>query len=147
MVQWLRLCAPIAGSLEPIPGQGTRFLMLQLKMPCAPAKTQWSQINNKYLKNKPPPSKKNKSSSLSLTVSPPCLHYTRWENVETVTGVILLGSNSLEKTLTLGKIEDRRRRGYKVWAGWTASLIQWTWVSAKTPGVLQAMVSQRIGPT
>ena len=68
----------------------------------------------KLNKTKPTPSlKKNKSSSLSLTVSPPCLHYTRWENVETVTGVILLGSNSLEKTLTLGKIEDRRRRGYK----------------------------------
>ena len=31
VVQWLRLCAPSAGTLGSIPGQGTRSHMLQLK--------------------------------------------------------------------------------------------------------------------
>ena len=31
MVQWLRLCAPNAGDLCPIPGQGTRSSMPQLR--------------------------------------------------------------------------------------------------------------------
>ena len=32
------------------------------------------------------------------------------------------------KTLMLGKIEGRRRRGRQRWDGWMASLTQWTWV-------------------
>ena len=32
MVQWLRLCAPKAGSLGSIPGQGIRSQMLQLRV-------------------------------------------------------------------------------------------------------------------
>ena len=35
VVQWLRLCAPDAGSLGLIPGWGTAFHMLQLKDPHA----------------------------------------------------------------------------------------------------------------
>ena len=31
MVQWLRLCAPNARDLGPIPGQGTRSCLLQLR--------------------------------------------------------------------------------------------------------------------
>ena len=31
VVQWLRLCTPKAGGLDSIPGQGTRFHMLQLR--------------------------------------------------------------------------------------------------------------------
>ena len=42
-------------------------------------------------------------------------------------------ANSLEKTLKLGKIEDRRRRGSRGWDGWRASVTQWTWIWA-TPG-------------
>ena len=34
----------------------------------------------------------------------------------------------LEKTLLLGKIEDRRGRGSRGWDGWMASQIQGTWV-------------------
>ena len=53
-------------------------------------------------------------------------------------------TDSLEKTLMLGKIEGRNRRG---WDGWIASLTQWTWVWASSgrwwwtrkPGVLQSM--------
>ena len=32
VVQWLRLCAPNAGGLSSIPGQGTRFHISQLLM-------------------------------------------------------------------------------------------------------------------
>ena len=34
--------------------------------------------------------------------------------------------DSLEKTLMLGKIEGRRRRGQQRWDGWMASLTRWT---------------------
>ena len=65
-------------------------------------------------------------------------------------------TDSLEKTLMLGKIEGRSRRGrqrWNGWDGWMASLIQWTWVCASSrrfwrtgkPGVLQSMGSQRVG--
>ena len=39
-------------------------------------------------------------------------------------------SDSLEKTLMLGKIEGRRRRERQsnIWDGWMASPTQWTWV-------------------
>ena len=40
-------------------------------------------------------------------------------------GYLIQIANSLEKTLTLGKTEGRKRRG---WDGWMASPIQWTWV-------------------
>ena len=35
-------------------------------------------------------------------------------------------ADSLEKTLMLGKIESKRRRGNRGWDGWMVSLIQWT---------------------
>ena len=41
-------------------------------------------------------------------------------------GHLMLRASSLEKTLMLGKIEDKRRRGWKGWDGWMASLTQWT---------------------
>ena len=61
--------------------------------------------------------------------------------------------DSLEKTLLLGKIEGRRRRGQQGWDGWMASPTQWTWVWVNSgswgwigrPGVLQSMESQRVG--
>ena len=54
-------------------------------------------------------------------------------------------TNSLEKTLMLGKIKGRRRRGYRGWDGRMTSLTRWTWVWASfrswwwtgKPGVLQ----------
>ena len=60
--------------------------------------------------------------------------------------------DSLERTLMLGKIEGRRRRGDSGWDGWMASLTQWTWVWASSgswwwtgkPGVLQSTGSQRV---
>ena len=58
MVQWLRLCAPNAGGLGSIPGQGTRSHMLQLrvfrrelKTQHATTETQHSQINKSIFKS------------------------------------------------------------------------------------------------
>ena len=43
-------------------------------------------------------------------------------------GYLMWRVDSFEKTLILGKIEDRRIRGWRGWDGWMASLTQWTWV-------------------
>ena len=67
-------------------------------------------------------------------------------------GHLMGRTDSLEKTLMLGKIEDGRRRGWQGWDGWMASLTQWTWVWVSSvswwwtgkPSVLQSMGSQRI---
>ena len=45
VVQRPRFCAPSAGGLGSIPGQGSRFYIPQLKILCAATKTQHSQIN------------------------------------------------------------------------------------------------------
>ena len=68
-------------------------------------------------------------------------------------GHLLRRVDSLEKTLMLGGIGDRRRRGLQMWDGWTASLTRWTWVWVNSgswcltgrPGVLRFMESQRVG--
>ena len=62
-------------------------------------------------------------------------------------------ADALEKTLMLGKIEGRKRRGQWGRGSWMASPTQWTWVWASSrkwwktgkPGVLQSMGSQRVG--
>ena len=46
-------------------------------------------------------------------------------------GHLMQRTNSLEKTLMLGKMEGRRRRGDR-WAGWMASSTQWSWVRANS---------------
>ena len=64
-------------------------------------------------------------------------------------GYLMRRTDSLEKTLMLGKTEGRRRRG---WNGRMASLTWWTWVWVNSgsrwwtgrPGILQSMVSQRV---
>ena len=68
-------------------------------------------------------------------------------------GHLMWRADSFEKTLMLGKIEDRRRRGDRGQNYWMASLIKWTWVWASfrrwwkigKPGMLQSMGSQRVG--
>ena len=60
--------------------------------------------------------------------------------------------DSLEKTLMLGKIEGRRRRGWPRmrWLDGIPDLMEWVWVNSKSwwwtgrPGVLQSMGSQRV---
>ena len=68
-------------------------------------------------------------------------------------GYLMQRTDSLEKTLMLGKIEGRRRRVDRGWDGWIVSLTWWTWVSASSgswwltgkPVVLLSMGSQRVG--
>ena len=81
-------------------------------------------------------------------------------------GHLMHRADSFEKTLILGKIEGRRRRGWcwerlraggegdnRGWDGWMASPTQWTWVCVASgswwwtgrPGVLRFMGSQRVG--
>ena len=65
-------------------------------------------------------------------------------------GHLMQRTDSLEKTLMLGKIESRRRRGRQTWDGWMASPTQWTWVGVSSrswwwtgrSGVLWFMGSQ-----
>ena len=64
-------------------------------------------------------------------------------------GHLMWRANSLEKTLMLGKIEGRRKRGQD---GWMASPTWWTcvwatsrsWWRTRKPGELQSMGSQRV---
>ena len=64
-------------------------------------------------------------------------------------GHLMWRSDSLEKTLMLGGIGGRRRRGDRGWDGWMSSLSQWTrvWVNSGSwwwtgrPGMLWFMVS------
>ena len=61
--------------------------------------------------------------------------------------------DSLEKTLMLGKVEGRRRRGWQRMRWWDGITTQWTWVWVSSrswwwtgrPGMLQSTGSQRVG--
>ena len=65
-------------------------------------------------------------------------------------GHLMWRAESLEKTLMMGKIESRRRRGWQRMR-WMVSATQWTWVWVKSgswwwtgrPGMLPFMGSQR----
>ena len=46
-------------------------------------------------------------------------------------GNLIWTADLLEKSLMLGKIEGRRRRGDRGWDGWMTSPLQWTWTWAK----------------
>ena len=68
-------------------------------------------------------------------------------------GHLMQRAESLEKTLMLGGIRGRRKRGRQRWDGWMASPTLWTWVWVNSgswwwtgrPGVLQFMGLQRVG--
>ena len=69
-------------------------------------------------------------------------------------GHLMWRADWLEKTLTLGNIEGRRRRGWQRmrWLDGITNSTQWTWVWASSgywwrtvkPGMLQSMGSQRV---
>ena len=68
-------------------------------------------------------------------------------------GHVMRRADSLEKTLMLGRIGGRRRRGDRGWDGWMASPTQWTWVWVNSGSwwwtgrlvVLRFMGLQRVG--
>ena len=68
-------------------------------------------------------------------------------------GHLMQRTDSLEKTLMLGKIEGGKRGGDRGWDGYVPSPTQWTWVWVSSRswwwtgrhGVLQSMGSQRVG--
>ena len=68
-------------------------------------------------------------------------------------GHLMQRVDSLEKTLMLGGIGDRRRKGRQRMRCWMASLTRWTWVWVNSgswwwtgrPGVLRFKGSQRVG--
>ena len=67
-------------------------------------------------------------------------------------GHLMRRTNSLGKTLMLGKIEGGREGDDRGWDGWMASPTQWTWLWVSSgswwwtgrPCVLQSMGSQRV---
>ena len=67
-------------------------------------------------------------------------------------GHVMQRAYSVEKTLMLGKIEGRRRRGWQRMRWLDGIITQWTWVSANSrrwwrtgkPGMLQFMEFQRV---
>ena len=67
-------------------------------------------------------------------------------------GHLMWRTDSLEKTLMLGKIEGGGDRGDRGWDGWMASPTQWKWVWVNSGSwqwtgwcvVLQSMGSQRV---
>ena len=67
-------------------------------------------------------------------------------------GHLMWSTDSLEKTLMLGKIKAGGEGDDRWWDGWMASPTQWTWVWVNSrslwwkgrPGVLQSMGSQRV---
>ena len=69
-------------------------------------------------------------------------------------GHLMWRTDSLEKTLMLGKIEGEGEGDNRGWDGWMASPTQWTWVWVNCgswwwtgrPGMLQSMGSQRVEP-
>ena len=68
-------------------------------------------------------------------------------------GPLMWRTDSLEKTLMLGKIEGRRRRGRQRmrWLNGITDLMAWVWASSRSwwrtgkPGVLQSMGLKRVG--
>ena len=67
-------------------------------------------------------------------------------------GHLMRRTDSLEKTLMMGKIEHRREGDDRGWDGWMASPTQWTWVWVNSKswwwtgsfGMLQPMGSQKV---
>ena len=56
-------------------------------------------------------------------------------------------TDSLEKTLMLGKTEVRRRRGWQSMTWWMASLTQWTWAWTSSWILLKLMSIESVIPS
>ena len=93
------------------------------------------------------------NQSILKEISPGCsLEELRLKLKLQYFGHLMPRADSFEKTLMLGKIKGRRRRGRQRMSGWMASSTQWTWVWVDSgnqwwrgrPGVLLFMGSQRV---
>ena len=75
-----------------------------------------------------------------------------WGNWLQYFGHLMQRTESLEKTLMLGKIEGQRKGDDRGWDSWMPSLMRYTWVRVSSgswwwtgkPGVLQSMGWQRV---
>ena len=73
--------------------------------------------------------------------------------INKIIGHLKWRTNSLEKTLMLGRLKAGGEAGDRGWNVWIASPIQWTWIWANSrrqwrtgkPGMLQSMGSQKVG--
>ena len=73
--------------------------------------------------------------------------------INKIIGHLKQRTNSLEKTLMLGRLRAGGEAGDRGWNVWIASPTQWTWIWANSrrqwktgkPGVLQSMGSQKVG--
>ena len=94
------------------------------------------------------------NQSIQKEISPGCsLEGLMWKLKLQYFGHLVWRADSLEKTLMLGGIGGRRRRGRQRMRGWTASPTWWTWVWVNSgsswwtgrPGMLWFIGSQRVG--
>ena len=81
------------------------------------------------------------------------IHWKDWCWSSNTLGHLMQRTDSLEKTLMLGKTEGRKRRGiYSGWDDWMASPTRWSWVWGSSgswwgtgkPGMLKSMGSPRV---
>ena len=116
--------------------------------------TSWQVVEYKYLKNpncwrrllRVPWTARRSNQSILKEISPGWSLEGMMLNLKLqYFGHLIRKVDSLEKTLMLGGIEGRRRRGLRGWDGWMASPTQWTWVWVNSgswwwtgrPGVLR----------
>ena len=93
------------------------------------------------------------NQSILKEISPGCSLEGLMQNLKPqYSGHLMRRVDSLEKTLMLGGIGDRRRRADRGWDGWVVSPTRWTWVWVNSgswwwtgrPRVLRFMESQRV---
>ena len=94
----------------------------------------WTVVLEKTLES--PLDKRRSKHSILKEISPGCsLEGTMLKLKLQYFGHLMWGVDSLEKTLMLGGIGGRRRRGDRVWDGWMASPTWWTHEFEWTPRV------------
>ena len=112
----------------------------------------WTVVLEKTLES--PLACKGSNQSILKEISPGCPLETDVEAETPILWDLMRRADSLEKTLMLGKIEGRRRRGWQRMGSLDGiQPTQWTWVWVDSgrwwwtgrPGMLRFMGSQRVG--
>ena len=121
MVQWLRLHAPSAGSLVPIPGQGTTYYMPQLRVHMSQLKI---------------PHAATKILRQGIT------HHSFWVTMASLVAQTVKNPPAMQETRvqSLGQ-EDPLEKEMATYSSILAGKIPWT----EEPGGLQSMELQRVG--